>query len=323
MGRKEDVIIEYLEDSSVFASLYNGYVFQGEPVIQPDDLRDSNGKNRLFVAGENAGKKTESYEIIKRERDIIKEITIDNQILSLAILAVEEQSNVDYSMVLRTLTYDTLEYLRQVKVIQRRHKKNKDLKQSEFLSMFSKDDRLLPTMTIVFYIGENEWDGATDLHSLMMESEFCDSIKPYLGNWKLNVLSVHHMKNADHYSGSLGQIFKLLEYRNDGKAMLQYVGEHRQEYASMDDVARRVLSMLVELDYYVEPEKDGEVQEMCKALEEIREMGIEQGIEQGIELGVKKGSVLAYTEMGLSVQEVAQKLSLSEEEIQHIIENAD
>ena len=80
------------------------------------------------------------FSVIKRERDIVREVTLDGNRVHLAVLDVEQQSEIDYSMALRTLVYDTLEYLKQARMIEQEHKRKKDVRGREFLSHFKKED---------------------------------------------------------------------------------------------------------------------------------------------------------------------------------------
>ena len=70
---------------------------------------------------------------------------------------------VDYAMPLRVMDSDTLSYLQQKKAISREHMEHKDLESGEYLSRFSKADRLLPVITLVMYCGEKPWDRARRL----------------------------------------------------------------------------------------------------------------------------------------------------------------
>ncbi len=96
MGKTEEVIMEYLSQPDIIADLFNGYVFCGKQIIQPDMLKEVDRKGRLLLEDGKGQKNT--YEVIKKERDIVREVTIDNKKLRLMICGVEQQTNVDYSM---------------------------------------------------------------------------------------------------------------------------------------------------------------------------------------------------------------------------------
>lgn len=71
--------------------------------------------------------------------------------------------------------------------------------------------------------------------------------------------------------------------------------------------------------------------EMCATLERImapeiaeqerlaREDGIEEGREEGMKKGREEGRILAYAELGVSIEDIAKQFSLSKEEIEKIL----
>lgn len=136
MGKTEDVIMEYLSQPEIIADLFNGFVFHGEQVIYADMLKEVDSKVR-FLLDDGKGQKN-NYEVIKKERDIIREVTIENYKFRLMICGVEQQTNVDYSMPLRVLVYDTLEYLKQAKQIERDHRKKKMFQEKNFCPCLQK-----------------------------------------------------------------------------------------------------------------------------------------------------------------------------------------
>ena len=67
-------------------------------------------------------------------------------------LGVENQTKIYYAMPVRNLLYDVIRYHTQVIDMAKKHKKDKDLNtKSEFLSWFSKQDKLMPINTLVIH----------------------------------------------------------------------------------------------------------------------------------------------------------------------------
>lgn len=54
---------------------------------------------------------------------------------------------------------DALNYGQQVSEIASEHRKEKDLRDTEFLSGFSKEDKIIPVITLTVYFGSDKWDG--------------------------------------------------------------------------------------------------------------------------------------------------------------------
>lgn len=326
MGKKNDIVLDFLSDSKVFASLFNGYLFDGEQIIQPDALKEIDGKVQVFLTGENEKRSKDTFEVIKRERDIVREVMIGDIPIRLTVLGIEHQSEVDYSMVLRVLVYDTLEYLKQAKKIEKYHINQKDVVGKEYLSKFTKEDRLIPTITLIFYTGIEEWDAATDLKQLFVESDIFVKMLPYMGNWPLNVISVYDVGDTAKYQGKLKNLFDVLKYVNDGEKMYSFVQEHHEEYSKLDEATRRILSLLTEMEFYIEGDETEEVPEVCKALEDIKKMGEREGIAIGEARGEAQGEakeratiVLNMFKKGMSCEEISSLTDISLELIQEIV----
>jgi hypothetical protein len=67
-------------------------------------------------------------------------------------------------------------------------------------------------------------------------------------------------------------------------------------------------------------EKWKEAEEMCATLEKIMAPELEQKKQEGIWEGRQEGMIIAYAELGISVQNIAEKLSLSVETVEKIVE---
>lgn len=317
MGKTEDIVIDYLSNAETFAALFNGYLFDGEQIIRPENLRETDGKLRLFLKQDEADKGKNSYEVIKRERDIAREVVIDNTTIRLAILGIEHQSEVDYSMVLRTLIYDTLEYLKQVRKINQKHRDNKDLKGKEFLSQFAQEDRIVPTFTLVFYTGREKWNAAMELKELFASSTYLENVSPFIGNWKLNLISVYDVKDTEKYHGSLRKIFDLLKYVDDGDGMLSFVEQHGAEYSELDEAAMRLIYALVDIDFYVD-EQEGKVSDMCKALDDIIKIGEARGEAIG-EAKKETSIILNMFRKGISCEEISSMTDIPLDKVKEVV----
>ena len=292
MGRTEEVMIEFLSQAEIIADLFNGYAFDGESVIQPEMLRekertttiltDEEREHNSRAKGKHWRKKRDynTFEVLKKERDIVREVVIGEQRLTLMICGVEEQTKVDYSMPLRVLSYDTLEYLTQARRIAREHKRNKDVKDAEYLSGFAKEDRLIPTLSIVVYAGQEPWDGAMNLDGLLEQNEYIKKIAPLMVKAPLNVLSIFNVEDSSRYHGDLRKLLELLRYAGNWDAMDEYLTQHRSEYLDLDRATIRVMELLLDIDVMSEEARQDEKEEIdvCKAIQEMKERAREEGI---------------------------------------------
>ena len=75
-------------------------------------------------------------------------------------------------MPLRTMTYDTLGYIKEYNNIKKQHKTKQStlcLLSESFLSGITADDRFHPIITLVLYYGETLWTGPLNLSDMMVD----------------------------------------------------------------------------------------------------------------------------------------------------------
>ena len=100
-----------------------------------------------------------------RMRDIKKRLKTGE---GLRILAVEDQSLVNYTMPWRCMNYDCLEYGRQIKQIQENNQEKQEYAdEGERTSRFTRSDALIPVYTVCLYHGTERWDGPRRLNEMM------------------------------------------------------------------------------------------------------------------------------------------------------------
>ena len=155
MQEQDVVSIEYLENTERFADLLNGYVFAGKQVIKPQDIQE---RNRVIT--KRRAQKLESKVVI---RDVMRKVFFG---MNVVVISLENQTDIHYAMPVRVLSAEAVIYEKQWKERQEEHREKKDLKGAEFVSGFAKDDKLLPTFTIVVYFGSKPWDGPSSTRQI-------------------------------------------------------------------------------------------------------------------------------------------------------------
>ena len=158
-------MIAYYEDARHFAWLVNGWICQGEKEIDEAQIKP---KNIRFTGKTGSGR---TARIRSRYRDVFKEI---GKVKVVLMIGTERQSFVDYSMPVRVMDYDALEYKDQIQRIASERKTEnvaKSGKKKVELSPIKKEDRLIPVITLVLYMGEEPWNAAKNLHGLLDFSE--------------------------------------------------------------------------------------------------------------------------------------------------------
>lgn len=169
-NNKDTVLKSFWRDNAHFADLFNTTVFNGKQVLSPGNLIEMDTESSAAIYSKNY------RESIRRSRDIVKKMS---QGIEYNILGLEIQDKIHYGMPLRTMTYDTLGYIKEYNDIRNRHKQNNDLchTSESFLSGINKTDRFHPIITVVLYYGESYWDGPTCLSDMM--TSVPDNIKPF------------------------------------------------------------------------------------------------------------------------------------------------
>ena len=146
MAKKAAAVKQWIGNRRRFANLFNVKIFGGVHIIRPEDLEPVEGETHVLIQT-NDGKKQE----IHRYRDITMRWKGK---MDFMILACENQDKVHYAMPVRTMLYDGLSYIQQMKLMWELHDENEKVNDEEFLSKFCKDDKLCPVITLVFYFGE-------------------------------------------------------------------------------------------------------------------------------------------------------------------------
>lgn len=201
MGDKDTVLKQFLSDNDRFAQLCNNTLFDGKPIISPEKLKDVD-----TTLSESIPLGDETITNIQQSRDVAK--IYDDQ-LELLILGIENQNDIHYAMPLRTLVYDALTYNKQYREKAKVHRTTGDLKNAERLSGFSKDDRLVPVITLVVYYGIEPWDGPTSLNGMLSIPE---QLKPWshlFSDHPMHLLEAAKIQNLENYQGDLKALFNI------------------------------------------------------------------------------------------------------------------
>ena len=154
----KDIAEKILEDyPDVFADIVNGFLFNGNVVVKPEELEDMQLRSAYRA----------EMKLHDMERDVAKRWKKNG--IRIACVGFENQTAPDSRMVLRVLGYDGSEYRTQC------------LKENL-------DNPPYPVITIVLYFGyEQRWTAAKSLYEAVRVP---DELKPFVTDVKLNVFEV-------------------------------------------------------------------------------------------------------------------------------------
>ena len=209
--------------------------------------------------------------------------------------------------------YDVMAYGNQVKETAKKHRREKDIATSdEFLSGFTKEDKLIPVITITVYLGIKEWDGPRKLSDMFGDVD--EELLPFIPDYRINLLAPREITDFTGFRTSIRQLFEVLQNAYD-KEKMQEVLHNDDKFSSVDRETVEAINLFAGTDIDID-EKE-EVIDMCKAWEDQKNEGRELGERQKIiSLVVKK------LQKDKSVAEIADDLEEKEEVIAPIYEAA-
>lgn len=284
MGKNDVAVKRWIGHAERFADLYNGTVFGGCQIIKPEELQQIKSESDLIFDDKNGKKK-----VVHKYRDVV--MRWKNK-MNLAVLACENQEKVHYAMPVRTMLYDSLSYVEQINQLWKQHKEDKSyVSDEEFLSHFKKEDKLRPVITLVLYYGEKKWDGSRDLHHMLHIADDpgeAEILRKLIPNYYINLIDVSRIGNSKVFRTDLQLIFGMLQYKNKKQELIKYVRENEEFFSKMDYetycAAEAFLKSESKLRKIVPVGEGKEAVNMCKALDDLYNDGMERGMEQKAEL---------------------------------------
>ena len=321
LSAKDSMAKEYFADNARFADLCNNILYGGREVILPENLKERDTTEVLTALG--LDKKTIA---MQKLRDIFKNASIKYTGKSYVVLiGVENQSDIHYAIPVKNMFYDVMAYGNQVKETAKKHRKEKDTATSdEFLSGFTKTDKLIPVITITVYLGTKEWDGPRKLSDMFGDVD--EELLPFIPDYRINLLAPREITDFTGFRTSIRQLFEVLQNAYD-KEKMQEVLQNDEKFSKVDRETVEAINLFAGTDIDID-EKE-EVIDMCKAWEdqknEGRELGREEGREEGRELGERQkiiSQIVKKLQKDKSVAEIADDLEEKEEVIAPIYEAA-
>lgn len=275
MGKKDIATKQYMRDPQHFADFFNGYFYNGQEVIDWTTLEEIDA-SMISIVPTVSGRRGKS---VQKYRDIIKRsIIMHNSQSYYAILGIENQSDIHYAMPVRNMLYDALAYTQQVEEISAVNKAEGNLAGSEYLSGFSRTDKLNPVYTATLYWGSAPWDGPVALSDMLRDVSPTD--QQFLNDYNINLFSIIDRDEFPEYKTELGLLFSLLNSRNSDEKLQDLV----QSNEAFQHISRETAELMRDYASLRLPRrsKEGDYN-MCKAVQEIERKSKEEGRLEGIE----------------------------------------
>ena len=297
---KDKTMKEFLENNAYFVDFFNAYFFDGQKVLKPENCEELDSEMN------------DANMDLEKHVDVIRKYN-DGNLYSAFI--IENQSRVDYSMVVRAATYEFVAYDRMLK----KSKKNR------------KDEKLPMVHILVFYTGERPWNAARQLSELV---EVDERFKSYFHEYKMNLIEITGNTSYNFNEEDVYNLFYICRSIYDQSI---YEGATK-DFGLVKSSVLKVVKTLTDVEWLdLEELEEKEEIAMCEAEKrwlEVKskewkaegiELGIKQGIEQGIEQGSEKNRKEMYQTMmgkGFSISSIASIFSVSEESIKKLLMKA-
>ena len=221
MGKKDIITKEYMEDTEVFADVFNHMIYQGEKVIEPEKLKELDTANVVIPYGADGAEVP-----YQKYRDIFKVLcAMEDENAVYLLLGVENQSKVHFAMPVKNMVYDSLGYAAQVQKAEASHRKarqEKDPKEkkpdsAEFLSGFYREDRLLPIITVVVYFGADNWAAPRSLHEMLVVQD--EEILTLVPDYRINLIAPAELseEELEHFASSFREVMQFIKASIDKK----------------------------------------------------------------------------------------------------------
>ena len=340
---KTDIITKaYVQDAGIFADIFNGYIYGGRQVIQPEQLSEKDSTELALPYGADG-----ALVPVQKFRDVKKlySAKTDGRVQYI-LFGAENQMNVHYAMPVKNALYDVMEYAKQVEEAARSHRREMEKKRGkrqsgtvnleeerpnsgEFLSGFWKRDKLIPTVTLTIHFGAEKWDGPLSLYEMLDVPD--PAILEFIDNYHVHLISPMLMTDEEimKFQSSLREVMFFIKYSKD-KAKLDGILEaHQERFSWMERRAADIIKAVTNSD--IKYDEGEEHIDMCQAIQDMRresrEEGIAEGIAQGITQGITEGIAMGETqkaqqmarnfyEMGIDIERIAQGVGYALETVQ-------
>lgn len=318
MSRADALTKEYLSNNEIFADIFNYLIYDGQQRILPENLIERDTSEIALPIGKHGALAT-----IQKFRDILKGCIAKEHKNTLYVLfGVENQSHIHYAMPVRNMLYDAINYSSQVnektKQYRKERKQNSDFKETteEFLSGWHPEDHLIPVITVTIYFGNDEWDAARSLQEMFSETD--ESIKKFLPDYKLHLISCNNISDFTKFYTEFGRLMHILKVVSDENAMDTLFSN--SDYSTFSITAAQIINTFTGLGLSI-PEKE-ETINMRNAWTDHKESGRREGLAEGRIKGYNEATT-GYTQRmhraGIPLEVIAEVIEKPVTEVQKIL----
>ncbi len=147
-------------------------------------------------------------------------------------------------MPVRVMNAESTNYHQQWRKCAKQHQQDKDLRSAEYLSGFAKEDKLIPTITIVVYFGKEAWDGPKSLKEMMNLENYPLELRNMVVDYPIHLLEVRKYQQLQDFHTDLQYVFGFLQNENSKEALSAYVQLHKEIFAELSEDAYDMISAM-------------------------------------------------------------------------------
>lgn len=313
--KPDTVLKNYWRSNERFADFFNAVLFEGKPIIRPEELEDVDTDEASIL---EHGKYAESIQAARDNIKIRKKSKTYG--VEFVMMGMEHQEHIHYAMPMRLMGDDYGTYKKQYDNNALKYKTAEGMEHDEYLSGMKKTDKFMAVITVVVYYGEKTWDGAKTLHEML---DIPPEMERYVNDYKMllveagrNNLTLRHADNVDLFNLLEIILDKSISGNEAKKRAIQYSEEHGTDKTVIMTVAGATNS---KIDYDRFGKGDGA---MCTLFEEIARENETKGIEKGIEKGIR-GTVSVMRKYHIPneeiVKEIQEEYNLTREEAEEYL----
>lgn len=266
------------------------HIYRGENFVKPAMLRRIRGGYPALAS--KTGEKI---------RDILME-----QEKPKMRYGIELETGLDYGMPERVMLYDAGDYEEQIRERNQDNRlKNNFCSYTEKKSRMKENERFVPVITIVLYLGEGKWTAPYRLTEMLdFPAEVRKYTKELFQDYRIQVVEADFV-NPEDYETDLKEFFMALQCRNDRKKLKLLL--QSEEFQHLEHETELAIAVNLNLSQVITKMEEEDVS-MCRAFEELMVEQEEKGMEKGIEKGMKRGDALRIIK---SVEHVVENLKVN------------
>lgn len=326
MGKVDTVTKAYMRKNNIFADAFNYLIYEGKPVVDPEQLRELDTTEIALPFGSQEKENGQSNDLVQKYRDILKFAVVmqEDEVAYILLgieLGIENQTDIHYAMPVRNMIYDALQYGKQVADTAANHRKSdksfRKRTSGEYLSGFYKEDVLKPVVTLVIHFGADEWDAPLSLHEMMGSQN--EKLMHYVQDYRIHLIDPAKLTEKDlkKFTSSLREVIEYIKYSKDKEKLSRILKDNSRMLIDREValVIKAITNTAIEIS-----EKEEKI-DMCKAIDDMLSEREARGEIRGIEIGELRMLVKQVKRGRLTIEEAAEDVAMSVEKFRNVTDD--